>query len=106
MRFRLLRRDCHHLRAAPAKGPHIAIGDVIRCQYGHLGRIDLLVGNGNVKIKHLAGGAQTFGMFRASKNGAAVGTLALEHKACIMQTVAEGVGLGVTPIHHFTIEPD
>ena len=106
MRFRLLRRNCHHLRTAPAKGPQIAIANVVCRQHGHLGRVNLLVGIGNVEIKHLAGRTQAVCMICASKDGAAIGTLALKHQTGVMQAVAEGVCLGVAPFNHFTIEPD
>src|SRR5437764_15224569 len=45
-------------------------------------------------------------MFRASENGAAVGALALEHGACIMQAVGQHVQSGVPPRHEPAIVPD
>jgi hypothetical protein len=45
-------------------------------------------------------------MFRALKNLAAVGALALEHAGAVMQPVGEHVQLGVGPGNQLPVVPD
>src|SRR5690606_7285216 len=58
------------------------------------------------EIEHPGRRLQALGMFGAPENSAAIGALALEHAACIVQPMAEHMQVGVDPGHELTVVPD
>ena len=106
MRTGVLRRNRHHLGAAPAEGPHIAVGNAIGLDNGHLRRVHLVIAERNIEIHDVAGIAEPFGMLAPLEDTAGIDALALEHQACIMQTVAERMGFGIAPGQQLAIQPD
>src|SRR5205814_542010 len=60
----------------------------------------------NLKIQNPRGILQPLRMLGAPEDGAAIGALALEHAARIMQPMGQHMDVGVAPRHQFAVVPD
>ena len=81
----MLRRNGHHLAAAPREGAHIAIDDIIDFEHFGFRRHQRLDGIGNRKANQLRGTVQPLGMLAVFENFSGIAALALEHAGAIMQ---------------------
>ena len=106
MNFVVLRRDAHHLRPAPGHRPHIGIGLAVLFQHETLGHIDLGDRVGDVEVEELGRPLQPFRMLCALEDLPAIGALALEHGAAVVQPVREHMQRGLTPWHKLAVVPD
>jgi hypothetical protein len=70
-----------------------------------LGGVDLGHRIGNFEIENIGRTLEPLGMFGAAENHAAIGALALEHAACVMQAMREQADLGVCGWHELAVEP-
>ena len=94
---RVLRRDGHHLAAAPGDRAHIAIGLIVLVDDELLRRVELGDGVGNFEIEQIGGALEALGMFGRFEDLAAIGAFALEYAGGVMQPVREDVQLRVRP---------
>ena len=99
-------RNAHHFGAAP--GDRADIGFLLAVLVDHelLGGVDLGDGIRNFEIEDIGGALQPLGMFGALEDLAAIGALALEHAARIVQAVAEHMEVGLVPGHELAVVPD
>ncbi len=102
----VLRRDAHHLGAAPGDRPHIGVLLPVLLQHQALGRVDLGDRVGDLEIEHLRRALEPLGMLGALEDLAAIGALALEHAAGVVQAVGEHVHRGIAPGHELAVVPD
>ena len=101
-----LRGDAHHFGAAPGHRPDIGIRQVVLVDHELLGGIDLGDRIWNLEIEDIGRVLQPLGVFPAPEHLAAIGALALEHAARIMQAMGQHVDIGVGPRHQSAIVPD
>jgi hypothetical protein len=102
----VLRRDRHHLRAAPGDRADIEIAAAVGVDHLLLGSAQLFgaVGNGEIQqVRPISGSARNA---RRLVDLAGIGALALEHRAAVMQSVREHMQLGVAPGNQFAVQPD
>ncbi len=102
----VLRRDAHHLRSPPRDRAHIGVGEIVAPQRLGFGRVDLVDRPGNFKIENAGRVFQPARVLGRLENAAAVGALAFENRARIMQRVGQHVDLGVAPFDHPAVQPD
>jgi hypothetical protein len=102
----VLRRDAHHLRAAPGDRAHVGVLKPVLGEDQALGRIDLGDRIRNLEIEQLGRAPQPLGMLGALEDLAAIGALALEHAGAVMKPVREHMDLGVPPRHEGAVVPD
>ena len=102
----VLRRDAHHLRAAPGDRPHIGVGEMVSLQHFGLGGVDLRDAERHLEVEDLRGLPQAPGMVGGFENMPAIGALAFEDRARIVQPVGQNMHLGVAPLNHMAIHPD
>ena len=102
----VLRRDAHHLRAAPGHRPHIGVLLAVLRDDEILGLDDLLDRVGDFEVEHVGRPLQPLGVLLGLEDLAAIGALALEHGARVMQAVGEDVQVGVLPGHQLAVVPD
>ncbi len=98
--------NAHHFRAAPGNRPNIGVGKALLLQQRAAGIVDLGDAVGNVEAEDAGRFVQPLGMFGQLEDLAAIGALAFENSACIMQAVGQHVNLGVRPFDEFAIHPD
>ena len=84
----VLRRDGHHLAAAPGDGAHIAGREAVLLDHELLGRLELVDAVGNLEIEQFGRLLEPLGMLAALEDLAAIGALALEHAGAIVQAMA------------------
>src|SRR6185369_3774494 len=101
-----LRRDAHHLRAAPGDRADIGFLAAVLLDHLLLGGDDLGNRIGDFEVEHLGRLLETFGMFDGLEDFAAVGALALEHAACVVQAMAKHMQVGFAPRHQLAVVPD
>ena len=101
-----LRRDAHHLRAAPGDRADIGFLLAVLLDDQLLGGVDVVDRIGDFEIEHLRRALQALGVLARLEDLAAIGALALEHAARVMQAVAEHVQIGVLPGHQLAVVPD
>ena len=101
-----LRRDAHHLAAAPGDRPHIGVGKLVQHEQLAADRVDLVHRIGDREIEQPRAVEQPLGVLGQLEDLAAIGALALEHAARIVQTVGQHVDLGVGPVDEGAVEPD
>ena len=106
MDFVVLRGNAELLRAAPGDRPHIGVALAVFLQHEALGRVDLGDRIGDFEIEHLRRPLQPFRVFGALEDIAAIGALAFEHGARIVQAMGADVKRGVAPRHQLAIVPD
>src|SRR6185312_2748569 len=94
------------LRTAPGDRPDIGIGQPVLFEHQAFGRLDLLDRIRNSEIELLARPDQALGVLARLEDFAAIGALALEHCAGIVQSVRQHVDLGVLPGFELAVEPD
>ena len=102
----VLCRNAHHLRAAPGDRTEISVLLPVLFEHQPLGGVDLGDGIGDFEVQHLRRLAQPLGMLGDLEDLAAIGALALEHGAGIVQTVGENMQSGVGPGHELAVVPD
>src|SRR5690606_34925758 len=85
---------------------HIGVLLVVALQHQPLGGVDLGDRLGNLEIENVGGPLEPFGMLGDLENLAAVGALALEHAAAVMQRMGQHADLGVRCGHKLAVEPD
>ena len=98
--------DAHHLRAAPGERAHIGVGEAVLLQHQRLGGVDLGGRIGHFEIENARGFAQALGMLGRFENGAAIGALALEHRAAVMHRMGQHMDFGVAPGNECAVHPD
>ncbi len=91
------RRNAHHLRSAPGDGTDISVGQIVPPQHLRLGGVDVVDGPGDFEIEDATGFLQTARMLGRLEDPAAVGALALEHRACVVERMGQHMHLGVAP---------
>jgi hypothetical protein len=101
-----LRRDGELLAAAPGDRAHIGVGLVVARQHLPAGGLDGLDAVRDVEAEDGGGGDQPLGMRAQFEDIAAIGPLALEHAAGIMQPMREDVQFRFPPGHEGAIVPD
>ena len=101
-----LRRDAHHLAAAPGGGADIGVGEIVQDEKLAADRVDLLDRVGNGEIEKARALEEALGVLAQMKDLAAVGALAFEHAARVVEAVGQHVDLGVGPIDKGAVEPD
>ena len=106
MDFVLLRRDAQLLRAAPGDGAHVGVFLIVAVEHQPLGGVDLGHRIGNFEVEDVGRALQPLGMLGALVDRAAIGALALEHAACVVQPVGQHADLGVRRGHELAVEPD
>jgi len=79
---------------------------MVSLQHLGLGGVDLVHRPGNFEVKNLRGVPQAPGMLTRLEDRAAVGALAFEHSACVMERVRQDVDLRLAPGDHFAVQPD
>ncbi len=102
----LLRRNAHHLRAAPGDRAEIGVGEPGAGERLLLGGGDLVLAKRDLKPHRLSGREQAVGMGLTREDLAPVGALPFEHGARIMQRVGQDVDLRVAPGHEHAVHPD
>jgi hypothetical protein len=102
----VLRRDAHHLRAAPGDRPQIGVGHVIRLQHQRLGGVDLGDRIGHLEVEHPRRFLEALRMRGRLEDRPAIGALTLEYRARVVHCVGKNVNLGVAPRHKLAVEPD
>ena len=102
----VLRRNPELLGAAPGDRPDIRVLLIVLLQDGALGGVDLGNAVGNFEIHQLCRSLQALGVFGALENLAAIGALALEHGARIMQAMRQYADLAIGGRNEFAVEPD
>ena len=106
MNLVVLRRDAELLRAAPSEGTHVSVFLIVLFQDETLGGVDLCDAVRNFKVHQCCRTLEPFGMLGALENLAAIGALAFEHGAGVMQTVGEHVDLAIGGGNELAVEPD
>ena len=101
-----LRRDAHHLAAAPGDRAHIAIDELVGLDHVAAGLVDLGHAVGDREIQRLGAVVQALAVLVELEDLAAVGPLPLEHRAGVVQPVAQHVQVGLAPGHQLAVEPD
>ena len=101
-----LRRDAHHLRAAPGDRTHIGFLLAVLLQDEFLGGVDLGGGVGDLEVEHVGGAFEPFRVLGGLEDLPAIGALAFEDAARVMQAVAEHVQIGLVPRHELAVVPD
>ena len=101
-----LRRDAHHLAAAPGDRPHVAVGELVGLDRVAAGLVDLGHAVGDGEVQRLGALVEPLAVLRQLEDLAAVGPLPLEHRAGVVQPVAQHVQLGLAPGHELAVEPD
>ncbi len=104
--FILLRRNAHHLGAAPGDGTQIAVHQPLRLQCHTTGLVDFLNCVRNLKAHDLGRIDETFGMFLQLEDFAAIGSASYKHAARVMQTMRQHMHLRILPRHQLAVEPD
>ena len=102
----VLRRHAHHLRAAPGDRAHIGFLLAVLLDHQLLGGVDLGDRVGDFEVEHIGRALQPLGMLGGLEDLAAIGALALEHAARVMQAVAEHMQIGLVPGHQLAVVPD
>jgi hypothetical protein len=102
----VLRRDAHHLGAAPGDRTHIGVLLAVLLQHQALGGVDLGDAVGNLEVERLRRFLQPLGMLGALEDFAAIGALALEHRARIVQAVRADVQRGFRPLDELAVVPN
>ena len=106
MNLVLHRGDAERLRAAPCDGAHVAVRHAVLLDDQALGGVDLRGGIGDFEVEDAGGALQPLRMLGALEDRAAVGALALEHGAGVVQAVGQHVDLGVRRRNQLAVEPD
>jgi hypothetical protein len=106
MNFGRLCRDGKHFAAAPSDRAHIGIGLAVARQNLPAGGFDRLGAVRNLVAEDAGGGDQPLGVRVQLEDVAAIGPLALEHAAAIVQPMRQDVQLRFPPRHEGTIVPD
>ena len=101
-----LRRDAHHLRAAPGDRADIGLFLAVLLQHQFLGGVDLGDRIGDLEVEHIGRALQPLGMLGALEDAAAIGALALEHAARVMQAMGQHMQVGLVPRHQLAVVPD
>ncbi len=101
-----LRRHAHLLAAPPGERAHVAVLEVVGLDGVAAGLVDLGDRIGNGEVERLGAVVEALAVLGQLKDLAAVGALALEHGARVMQRVAQHVHVGVPPRHQLAVEPD
>jgi hypothetical protein len=101
-----LRRDAHHLRTAPGDRAEIGIRQVVLVDHELFCGIDLGNRIRDIEVENVGRVLQPLGMRGALEDPAAIGALALEYAARIMQAMGENVHVGVGPRHQLPVVPD
>ncbi len=86
--------------------PDIGVGEALLLQERAAGLVDLGDGIGDGEAEDARRFVQPLGVLGELEDLAAIGALALEHGARIMQAVGEDVDLRVRPLHEFAVHPD
>ncbi len=102
----VLRRDAHHLGAAPCDRPHIGVDELVPLQDFGLCRINLGDPPGHFKVENAGGIRQPARVLARFEDSSAISALALEDRTRVMQPVSEHVDLGVAPFDHSTVQPN
>ncbi len=102
----VLGRNAHHLGAAPRDRADIGIGKALHAQQVAAGIVDLSHRIGNCEAEEAGGLVQALGMLGQLEDLSAIGALALEHGAGIVQPVGQYVNLRLRPFDEFAIHPD
>ena len=106
MNFVALRGNAQRFRAAPGDWTHISIFLIVPVENKLFGGVDLGDRIGNLEIQNARRIPQPFAVLGASENLAAIGALAFEHAARIMQPVREHADLGFGGRDQLAVEPD
>ena len=101
-----LRRDAHHLAAAPGDRPHVAIGELVGLDRVAAGLVDLGHAVGDGEVHRLGALVEALAVLGQLEDLAAVGPLPLEHRAGVVQPMAQHVQVGLAPGHELAVEPD
>jgi hypothetical protein len=101
-----LRRDGKLLGAAPGDRAHIGIGLAVARQHLPAGGLDRLDTVRNLEAEDGGGGDQPLGVRAQLEDVAAIGPLAFEHAAGIVQPMRQDVQLRFPPGHKRPIVPD
>ncbi len=101
-----LRGDAHHLAAAPGDRTDIGVGQIVEHQKLAADRVDLVHRIGDGEVEEAGALEQPLRVLRQLEDLAAIGALAFEYAAGIMQAVGEHVHLGVSPVDERAIVPD
>ncbi len=102
----VLGRDAHHFRAAPGDRTHIGVDEAVLGERQRLGRVDLGHAPGHLEIENARRFLQALGMLGRLEDRAAIGALAFENRAAVMQGVGEDMNLGVAPGRQLAVEPN
>jgi hypothetical protein len=100
------RRHAHHLRPAPGDRAQVGVGQLVRLDHQPLGGVDFGDRIGNFEIKNVCRTFQPFGVRGAFEHLAAIGALAFEHAARIVQAVGQHVNIRLRPRHQLAVKPD
>ena len=106
MDLAVLRRDAHRLRAAPGERPDIGVDQAVLLQRFGLGGVELGGAVGHFEIEQARRTAQPLGMLGRLEDLAAVGALAFEDGAGVVERVGENMRFGVAPRHELPVVPD
>jgi hypothetical protein len=101
-----LRRNTHLLAAAPGNRADIGVGKALALEHLVACRFQLFDRVGNLEIQHARRLVKALIVFGQLEDASAIGALALEYGARIMQPMRQHVKLGLLPGHEFTVEPD
>jgi hypothetical protein len=96
----------HHLRTAPGDRAEIGVRQVVLVDHELLGGVDFGDRIRNLEIEDVGRVLQPLGMRGALEHLAAIGALALEHAARIVQAVGQHMDIGVGPRHQSAVVPD
>ena len=102
----LLRRDPHHLGAAPGDGAHIAVLDAVAAADFPAGGVDLGDGPGDRETELARRFEQTLGVLGETEDRAAVDALALEDAGGVVKAVGQHVQFRVAPGRESAVQPD
>jgi hypothetical protein len=102
----VLRRDAERLGAAPGDRADIGVFLAVLFKNQALRRIDLGDAIGDLEVHDPGGIFQPLRMLGAMKDLAAVGALAFENAAGVMQAVGEHADLAVRRRNELSVEPD
>ena len=100
------RAHAHPLRASPRDRTQIGVDEAIAKQDFRLGRVDRLDGPRDLEVQDARDSFQALRVLGRLENLAAIGALALEHRARVVERVGQHMNLRVPPVHHFAVEPD
>ena len=101
-----LRGDAHLLAAAPGDRADVAVRQLVGLDHVAAGLVDLGDRIGDLEVEGLRAVMQALDVLGELEDLAAIGALALEHRAAVVQGVREHVDVGLAPGDELAVEPD